>query len=67
MFAALARAIVWLKKDAMAILRSYGIATPPDFFWGVDKGREVSSFPQQQPIFTRGKQTLKSSLLLEAA
>ena len=29
-FAALARAIVWLKKDAMAILRSYGIAPPPD-------------------------------------
>ena len=29
-FAALVRAIVWLKKDAMAILRSYGIAPPPD-------------------------------------
>ena len=28
--AALVRAIVWLKKDAMAILRSYGIAPPPD-------------------------------------
>ena len=26
----LVRAIVWLKKDAMAILRSYGIAPPPD-------------------------------------
>ena len=37
MFAALARAIVWLKKDAMAILRSYGIAPPPDF-WGVRQG-----------------------------
>lgn len=29
-FAALVRAIVWLKKDAMAILRSYGIAPPSD-------------------------------------
>ena len=29
-FAALVRAIVWLKKDAMAILSSYGIAPPPD-------------------------------------
>ena len=29
-FAALVRAIVWLKKDAMAILRSYGIAPPPN-------------------------------------
>ena len=29
-FAAIVRAIVWLKKDAMAILRSYGIAPPPD-------------------------------------
>ena len=29
--------------------------------------REESSFPQQQPIFTRGKLSLKSSLLLEAA
>lgn len=29
-FAALVRAIVWLKKDAMSILRSYGIAPPPD-------------------------------------
>ena len=29
-FAALVRAIVWLKKDAMAILRSYGIAPAPD-------------------------------------
>ena len=38
MFAALARAIVWLKKDAMAILRSYGIAPPPDFFWGGRQG-----------------------------
>ena len=28
--AALVKAIVWLKKDAMAILRSYGIAPPPD-------------------------------------
>ncbi len=24
------RGVVWLKKDAMAILRSYGIAPPPD-------------------------------------
>ena len=30
-FAAHVRAIVWLKKDAMAILRSYGIAPPPRF------------------------------------
>ena len=29
-FAAIVRAIVWLKKDAMAILRSYGIAPPHD-------------------------------------
>ena len=29
-FAALVRAIVWLKKDAMAILRSCGIAPPSD-------------------------------------
>ena len=29
-FAALVRAIVWLKKDAMAILRSYGIAPHPN-------------------------------------
>ena len=29
-FAALVRAIVWLKKDAMAILAGYGIAPPPD-------------------------------------
>ena len=29
-FAALVRAIVWLKKDTMAILRSYGITPPPD-------------------------------------
>ena len=28
--------------------------------------RKESSFPQQQPIFTRGKLSLKSSLLLEA-
>jgi hypothetical protein len=29
-FAAIVRGIVWLKKDAMAILRSYGIAPPHD-------------------------------------
>ena len=29
--------------------------------------REELSFPRQQPIFTRGKLSLKSSLLLEAA
>ena len=29
-FAAIVRAIVWLKKDAMEILKSYGIAPPPN-------------------------------------
>ena len=29
-FAALVRAVVWLKKDAMAILGAHGIAPPPD-------------------------------------
>ena len=36
-FAAIVRAIVWLKKDAMAILRSYGIAPPP-YSGGVASG-----------------------------
>ena len=52
-FAALSRAVVWLKKDAMAILRVYGIAPSSD------SGGVASGMPYL-PGFENEKMFLKS-------
>ena len=49
-FAALVRAIIWLKKDAMALLQSYGIAPPPNTE-GVETG--IPYLPGFEKVFLK--------------
>ena len=49
-FAAIVKNIVWLKKDAMDILRSYGIAPPPIYD---DEPSEMPYLPGFEKIFLK--------------